>query len=109
MTTTHTITTLRDQAEALLTRLSSDVEDHFDVNRFVRRLLAKYHKIAAIWSIEDVQGIRPHLTANQAWEVLEQVRDHHDAEWGISWTTLETVADDLFPAPETDDAGEKQP
>jgi hypothetical protein len=29
--------------------------------------------------------------------VLQEVDDHHDAEWGINWTTLETVADDLFP------------
>jgi len=46
-----------------------------------------------------VKHIRPDLTDDQAWEVLEQVGDKHDAEWGITWTTLETVADDLFPEP----------
>jgi hypothetical protein len=40
--------------------------------------------------------------------VLQQVKDVHDAEWGISWTTLRTVASDLFgDAPETDDAEEE--
>jgi hypothetical protein len=63
-------------------------------------LLAKHRQIAAIWAIEDVKGIRPHLTDDQAWEVLEQVRDTHDGEWGLTWTTLETVADDLFPEPD---------
>jgi hypothetical protein len=70
-----------------------------DVNRHVHQLLAKHKSIAAIWCIDDVKGIRPHLTDDQAWEVLEEVGRKHDAEWGISWTTLETVADDLFPKP----------
>jgi hypothetical protein len=68
-----------------------------DIDLYVHSLLAKHRKIAAIWCVEDVKQSRPDLTDEQAWEVLEQVRDIHDAEWGISWTTLETVADDLFP------------
>jgi hypothetical protein len=68
-----------------------------DITLYVHDLLAKHRQIAAIWAIEDVKGVRPHLTDDQAWEVLEQLGDKHDAEWGISWTTLETVADDLFP------------
>ena len=70
-----------------------------DINRHVHQLLAKHRSIAAIWCIDDVKGIRPQLTDDQAWRVLEQVGDNHDAEWGISWTTLETVADDMFPKP----------
>jgi hypothetical protein len=73
-----------------------------DITLYVHDLLAKHRQIVAIWAIEDVKGIRPHLTDNQAWEVLERVRDKHDAERGITWTTLETVADDLFP--ESDDS-----
>jgi hypothetical protein len=71
-----------------------------DVNRHVRELLAKHHRIAAIWCTADVLGVRPHLTEEQAWKVLEQVGDRHDPAWGICWITLETVADDLFPNPE---------
>ncbi len=70
-----------------------------DITLYVHHLLAKHRQIAAIWSIEDVQGLRSDLTDDQAWEVLEQVGDNHDAEWGITYTTLETVADDLFPRP----------
>jgi len=70
-----------------------------DIDLHVHRLLAEKRKIAPIWCIDDVRGIRPDLTEEQAWEVLQQVGDHHDAEWGISWTTLETTADDLFPKP----------
>jgi hypothetical protein len=72
-----------------------------DINLYVHDLLAKHRQIAAIWSIEDVQGIRSDLTDDQAWEVLERVGDKHDAAWGITWITLEIVAGDLFPRPTT--------
>jgi len=70
------------------------------------QLLAKDGKIAAIWCIEDVKGIRPHLTDDQAWEVLEEVGRKHDAEYGISWTTLGDFADMMFPETSTDTEGE---
>jgi len=73
-----------------------------DVNLYVHALLAKHRSIAAIWSIEDVKGIRPHLTDNQAWEILEEVGRKHDAEYGISWTTLADMADMMFPAEQND-------
>jgi hypothetical protein len=71
-----------------------------DIDLYVHNLLAKHHKIAVIWCVEDVKQRRPDLTDEQAFEVLEQVGRKHDAQWGISWTTLETVADDLFPEPD---------
>ncbi len=75
-----------------------------DIDTYVFRLLAKHRKIAAIWSIEDMKAIRPDLTEDQAWEILQQVESSHDAENGISWTTLEASADDLFgPFSETDE------
>lgn len=78
---------------------SSTENEPVDVNFHVEQLLAKHRSIAAIWCIDDVKGVRPDLTDDQAWEVLEQVGRKHDAEWGINWTTLETTADDLFPKP----------
>jgi hypothetical protein len=107
--TDTTNASLGDQAEKLLELLNSRAPDPepFDINHFVHRLLAHYRRIAAIWAVEDVQGIRPDLTHEQAWEVLYEVRRKHDAEYGISWTTLECVADDLFgDAPKTDEAKE---
>jgi hypothetical protein len=50
----------------------------------VHALLAERREIAVIWCIEDVQEVRPELTENQCWEVLQQVKDIHDAEWGIT-------------------------
>lgn len=86
------------EVRAVLERgLPNDESVDFDLR--VQERLARQRKIAVIWSIEDVQQGRPDLTDDQAWEVLEQVEDIHDAEWGINWTTLETVADDMFPKP----------
>jgi hypothetical protein len=102
---------IRDHAEALLARLGSgEGEEDFDASSFVHQLLAKYQMIAAIWCVEDVQQMRPDLDAEQAWEALQDVEHHHDAEYGISWTTLECIADIRFgPAPEIDDAEEARP
>jgi hypothetical protein len=63
------------------------------------KLLAKHRMIGVVWCIQDVQEVRPDLTDDQAWEVLQEVERKHDAEYGINWTTLEIVADDLFPRP----------
>jgi len=60
-------------------------------------------QIAIIWDIEDVQQIRPDLTDEQAMDVLLEVEDNHDAEWGVSWTTLEATAGILFPKGSNDD------
>ncbi len=110
--TNTTMPSLRDQAESLLARIKSTDPDHepFSISFFVERLLAHYGRIAVTWEIVDVQGIRPDLTREQAWEVLEKVADHHDAEWGISWTTLQTVANDMFDRDDTtNEAKEVQP
>jgi hypothetical protein len=86
-------------AQALLDLLrnANPRSEPFYVNGFVHSLLARFGKVAAIWCIEDVQGIRPDLTDEQASEVLEEVGRKHDAEYGINWTTLECMADILFP------------
>ena len=68
-------------------------------------ILADRKQIALIWSIEDVQEVRPDLTDEQAWEALQQVKSDHDATCGVTWETLEWAARDLFgDAPNTDDA-----
>jgi hypothetical protein len=70
----------------------------------VHALLAARRQIACIWSIEDVQEVRPDLTDEQAWEVLQQAGRRNDAETGINWTVLECHAGMLHgDAPETDE------
>jgi len=54
-------------------------------------------KITSTWCVEDVQSVRPDLTDEQAFEVLCRVDHYFDANYGISWNTLELNADELFP------------
>jgi len=67
----------------------------------IQQLLRQRRQVAVVWSIEDVKSLRPDLTDDQAWDVLEQAYDVHDCEWGFTWTHLQTVADDMFPEPST--------
>ncbi len=64
-------------------------------------------EISIIWSTEDVQEVRPDLTDDQAWQVLQAAKKDHDATIGINWSVLECHAEMLFGyAPETDKAQE---
>lgn len=75
----------------------------------IDEILAVERKIAIVWSIEDVQEMRPDLTDKQAWEVLQQARRYHDAYIGINWSVLECHAEMLFGyAPDTDEAEEEE-
>jgi hypothetical protein len=57
-------------------------------------------QIAIIWSVEDVQEVRPDLSDEQAFEVLHSVKNNHDACEGVNWLVLEIVADILYPSPD---------
>jgi hypothetical protein len=65
----------------------------------IEQLLRQRRQVAVIWSIDDIQEVRPDLTDDQAWQVLQCCHDKHDGELGLTWTTIEIVADDLFPEP----------
>ena len=69
-------------------------KDEIDIDA----VLAERRQIAIIWSIEDVQAVRPDLNDEQAWQVLKNVQPHYDAEFGINWTALEATAETLFGA-----------
>jgi hypothetical protein len=76
---------------------SATIDEPLGISLHVHELLSKHRMIAAIWSIEDVQEVRPDLNDDQAWEVLQEVEHRHDASIGITWAMLELFADDLFP------------
>lgn len=70
----------------------------------IQALLATRKQIAIIFSIDDVHDVRPDLTDDQAWHLLQEVERHHDAEFGVNWELLEHVALRLFgAAPESSD------
>lgn len=60
------------------------------------KLLEEQMQIAVIWSVEDVQHVRPDLNREQAWKVLQTCQSKHDACVGISWDVLEVTASILF-------------
>ena len=70
----------------------------------IRAMLARRGQIAAIWSVEDVQTIRPDQDDGRAWQVLAAVEEQLDARLGITCDTLEHAAICLFgAAPKTDE------
>ena len=74
----------------------------------IHEILAERRLIGLLWGIEDVQEVRPDLSEDQCWEVLQHVERRKDAELGITWLTLEFAAEQLFgDAPESDEAGEE--
>ncbi|MBI1347221.1 hypothetical protein GC163_13145 [bacterium] len=65
--------------------------------------LASRRQIAIVWSTDDVRQVRPDLTDDQCWEVLQEAERQHDALLGLSWDTLACVAEDLYgPQPLTE-------
>ena len=54
-------------------------------------------EIAIVWSVADVLEVRPDLTEDQAYEVLQNAKDKHDANIGINWDVLSIHADWHFP------------
>lgn len=63
----------------------------------IHELLNKKRQIAHVWSIEDVQTLRPELSDDQAWEILQSVDSRKDATVGINWDVLQHHADEIFP------------
>lgn len=72
--------------------------DHLD-DLDIHALLASRRQITVIWCTEDVQSIRPDLTADQAWEVLQSCKKFHGCEVGLNWLVLAAVANDMYPTP----------
>ena len=66
-------------------------------------MLASPDWIGILWGIEDVKHVAPHLSDDQARDVLEMAERRHDATIGINWDVLDTVADILYEAPEEEE------
>ncbi len=48
-------------------------------------------EITIKWSIEDVLSIDDTLTNKQAGEVLDHLKNSHDATLGINWDTISNI------------------
>lgn len=65
----------------------------------LHRLLDANRCIAAVWSIADVQQVRPDLSDDQAWQTLQRADADRDDRYGITWDSLEYTALELFGTP----------
>ena len=71
------------------------------------RLHTERKEIATVWMIADVTSIRPDLTEEQAWDVLQVADRRHDATIGINLEVLHYHAQSLFgDAPDDQEADE---
>ncbi len=84
-----------------LVRRFGDLRIALDDFGDVRQALQDRREVAVVWCVEDVQCVRPNLTDDQAWEVLQECERRHDCEYGFTWTFIEGIADGLYPAPKT--------
>ena len=62
----------------------------------LKDILSQQRQIAIVWEIDDVLVLRPDLTNEQAWEVLQYAQQTHDAEIGLNWFVLGAASAALF-------------
>ena len=80
-----------------------DIDELFEFNDIdeaeidLDDILAGNRLIAHLWSVEDMRNERPHLTEDQAWEVLKAVESRINSEFGINRDFIRDVADELYP------------
>lgn len=68
--------------------------------KIIYDLEAEFNLACPIWSVVDVQqqaeeNNRP-VTMDEAGEIIRQIREYHDCEYGITWMTLECGIDDAI-------------
>lgn len=106
----QTLKTLRNADLSAAARIAIDdllqavaPGDEFEIDLY--EPLRRNRMIPACWSTDDVQAIRPHLTIDQAWKVLQEANKSDDPFAVLDWADIASVADKLFPEePETDEA-----
>jgi len=54
-------------------------------------------KIEISWETDDILAQRPDLTITQANQVLLRLQKEHDANYGITWETVDCKAAEMFP------------
>jgi hypothetical protein len=85
----------------MLEEMSDSVAEHCGANRDdVLHILSEYwsDKIAHVWQVEDVikAAVRRGIptTVQVANDSLQNIFDHLDCEYGITWTTIEVALED---------------
>lgn len=66
----------------------------------IRDLLNGEHAIALIWDTEQVRSHYPHLSEEQAWEILQQCERDYKGEEGLTWDDIAETVAELHPDPD---------
>lgn len=61
------------------------------------KLLTEHRLIAHLWGVEDVREVRPDLTADLAWEVLQACDARPECTQGLTWDGIARTAEELYP------------
>lgn len=110
---THSYLTLLNCAIADLEGILPEIEPSGDRNHPAWKTLDELkaaaenltsREILFSWSVEDVQSVRPDLTDEQAFAVLERCEYCLDGEIGMNWYAIQAAADDLYPQPKDGEA-----
>src|SRR6516165_6352445 len=89
---------LQVNAQIDLEELFGSIPDKQEID--VHDLLADQHAIALIWDTEQLRNHYPHLTEDQAWEVLQHCERGYKGEEGLTWDDIAKVVQDLHPEPQ---------
>jgi hypothetical protein len=65
--------------------------------REIRSILAERRQIAILWTVDDVQAVRPDLDEDQAWKLLQQIEHDHDGDYGLTFDAIKSASQNLFP------------
>lgn len=61
------------------------------------------YTIQISWSTDDILDQRDDLTFEQAKQVLDALKNNHDASTGINWDVINDTCDSMYPRPEESD------
>lgn len=95
----HVFTAIREAIDA-----ANDAATASPTEIDIHAVLAESRQIADVWGIQDVQSVRPDLSDEQAWAVLQSARRHYDGATGINWDVLASHAEEIAGAPLGDEA-----
>jgi hypothetical protein len=66
----------------------------------LHELLRENRMIGHFYTVDDVRHLRPHLSDEEAWQVLQAIDKSVTIapEYGMSWDGIRDTADSLFPS-----------
>ena len=77
--------------------MTTQTETTKEKQKTLHEMMQQERVIGFLWNTDHVRSLRPDLTDDQAWSVLQHIDTRKAANFGITWDTLSWAAYDLFP------------